>query len=141
MKKQVKPALKDFVKKEINILQSEMKTRFGGVEDRFDGIDKRFDIIDKKFDNIDKKFDNIDKKFNYIDKKFDIFDKRFDFIDNKFEEMETIAEKRYNKVMEQLVDIAGQFQKFDEERLVLAHRQSDHSDRIERLEKAVFKTS
>lgn len=78
---------------------------------------------------------------NEIKERFNGVENTLDDIDKRFEETEIKAEERHNKVMEQLVDIAGQFQKFDEERFVLAHRQSDHSDRIERLEKAVFKTS
>ena len=62
---------------------------------------------------------------------------RFDEIDKRFDDMD----KKLDKMMEHVVDIAGQFKKFDEERAVIAHRQSDHSDRIEKLEATVYKTS
>ena len=34
--------------------------------------------------------------------------------------------------------LAGEFKKFDEEQVLLSGRQSDHSDRIEKLEEKVF---
>ena len=79
-------------------------------------MNTRFDEIDKRFDEVDRKFDEVGKRFDDMDKKLD-------------------------KMMEHVVDIAGQFKKFDEERAVIAHRQSDHSDRIEKLEATVYKTS
>ncbi|KKQ93424.1 MAG: hypothetical protein UT19_C0012G0013 [Candidatus Woesebacteria bacterium GW2011_GWB1_39_10b] len=50
-------------------------------------------------------------------------------------------DEKFNKVMEHLVDIAGQFKKFDEERIVMSGILSEHIDRIEKLEQEVFKTS
>lgn len=69
--------------------------------------------------------------FNYLDKKFE---KRIDALDKK-------QEKRFDKVMVHLVDIAGKFQKFDEEKTIISHRVSIHEDRIEKLEETVLKTS
>lgn len=62
-------------------------------------------------------------------------------IDKKFEETEKKDERRFNKLMEHLVDLAGKFKKFDEEQTVLSKRSSDHEDRIEDLERVVYKTS
>ncbi len=59
---------------------------------------------------------------------------QFDEVNGKLNKMD----EKIDRMMEQVVDIAGQFKKFDEERLVLAHRQRNHEDRIEKLEKVVF---
>ncbi|KKQ98513.1 MAG: hypothetical protein UT23_C0002G0013 [Candidatus Woesebacteria bacterium GW2011_GWA1_39_12] len=69
--------------------------------------------------------------FNQIDEK----------IENFKDELNLKLDEKFNKVMEHLVDIAGQFKKFDEERIVMSGKLSEHSDRIEKLEQEVFKTS
>jgi len=62
-------------------------------------------------------------------------------IDGATDSLKADMNKKFDLIMEQLTDIAGQFQKFDQEREIIVHRQSDHSDRIEKLEQEVFKTS
>lgn len=47
-------------------------------------------------------------------------------------------EQKVDTVINQLTDIAGQFKKFDEEQTVLSGQMSDRTDRIEKLETAVF---
>jgi len=69
--------------------------------------------------------------FNQIDEK----------IENFKDELNLKLDEKFNKVMEHLVDIAGQFKKFDEERIVMSGKLSEHIDRIEKLEQEVFKTS
>ena len=64
---------------------------------------------------------------------------RFDILEKRFDEHEEKEEKRYNKLMENLTWLVKMFKKFDEEHTVLSHRASDHDDRIERLEKSVYK--
>ena len=44
----------------------------------------------------------------------------------------------HNEVMTELDSIAGAIKKFDEEHTVLAYRQVNHTDRIEKLETTVF---
>lgn len=70
-----------------------------------------------------------------------VFNNLEERIDKRFEQKEKKDEKRFNKLMEHLVDIAGKFKKFDEEQTVLSSRSKDHEDRIEDLEQAVYKTS
>jgi uncharacterized protein YceH (UPF0502 family) len=60
---------------------------------------------------------------------------------DKLVEHEKKEEERYEKLITHLVDIAGKFKKFDEEQTVLSANSSQHSDRIEKLEKVVFKPS
>lgn len=55
--------------------------------------------------------------------------------------LELKMDKRFDKVMEHLVDIAEKFKKFDEEQTVLSDRSRKHEGRIEKLEDAVYKTS
>ncbi len=62
-------------------------------------------------------------------------------LNKEVEQAEKKAEKRFNKVMIALVDIAGQFKKFDEERMILSAHSKDHTDRIGKLEGAVFNAS
>ena len=62
--------------------------------------------------------------FNQIDEK----------IENFKDELNLKLDEKFNKVMEHLVDIAGQFKKFDEERIVMSGKLSEHSDRIEKLD-------
>lgn len=57
--------------------------------------------------------------------------KRFNAIENKFD-------KRFDRVITTLDSIAGQFKKFDEERVILSEHSKRHTDRIEKLEKKVF---
>lgn len=59
----------------------------------------------------------------------------------RMNEIEEKNEKRYNKMMNVLIDILGKFKKFDEERVVVTHRQSVHSDQIKELQAAVFPAS
>ncbi len=48
------------------------------------------------------------------------------------------TETRFDKLYELVDGLAGDFRKFDEEQTVLAGRQGDHSDRLEKLEEKVF---
>lgn len=74
--------------------------------------------------------DEIRISLYYIKAKQEEHDHRFDDLD-----------KKYNTIMEHLVGLAAGFKKFDEEHAILSDHDSDHGDRIEALEKAVFKTS
>ena len=47
-------------------------------------------------------------------------------------------ESKIDTAITQLTDIAGQFNKFDEEQTVLSGQMSDRTDRIEKLEVATF---
>ena len=48
------------------------------------------------------------------------------------------TEIRFNKLYELVDGLAGDFRKFDEEQTVLSGRQSEHSDRLEKLEEKAF---
>lgn len=56
----------------------------------------------------------------------------------RFDNAEDLAEKRFNKLMEQMDSLAGQFKKFDEEQTIQSGRIKIHSDQIEELQNAVF---
>ena len=62
-------------------------------------------------------------------------------INKRFEEKEKRDEKRYSKLMEHLVNIAGKFKSYGEEQAVLSGRSKDHEDRIGNIEEVVYKTS
>jgi hypothetical protein len=62
-------------------------------------------------------------------------------VEKGFDKVDKKAEKRYNKMMTQLVDIAGQFKKFGEEQTILSVHSRNHTDRIEKLENAAFAAS
>lgn len=62
-------------------------------------------------------------------------------IEERIEKLEKKMENRFDKAMTHLVKIAGQFEKFDQERTVLAGRQKEHSDKLEKIEAALFKSS
>lgn len=63
----------------------------------------------------------------------DEINERFESVDKKLSKLDII--------LEQLDSIAGDFKKFDEEQTTLSYRQSIHSDKIEKLEVAVFGVS
>lgn len=56
----------------------------------------------------------------------------------EFKEFVEKTEKRFTFISEAVDGLVGDFKKFDEEQTVLSHRQSGHSDRIEKLEEKVF---
>ena len=62
-------------------------------------------------------------------------------LEKRIDDLKNYVDRKFNKLMEHITDLAGQFKKFDEERVVLAHRQAIHSDKIEKLEQSVFQTS
>lgn len=62
-------------------------------------------------------------------------------IDNKFDRADAKAEKRHSEVMGHLDGLAKGFKKFDEEQVVLSAHSKDHTDRIEKLENAVYLAS
>lgn len=63
-------------------------------------------------------------------------------LEGRMENLEERLEKKmkdyHNEVMTELDSIAGAIKKFDEEQTVLAYRQANHSDRMEKLETSVF---
>jgi hypothetical protein len=77
----------------------------------------------------------------FVQRISDNLDERMSQIENRFDDHERNESQRHNKIMEVLDFIAGKLKKFDEEHTLLSHRQSIHSDKIEKLEEAVFKAS
>ncbi|GEM_PF-5386471 len=61
--------------------------------------------------------------------------------EKRFDGLESKMDKRFNKVMNTLDKVISYFKKFDEEHAVLTEASSRNTRRIEKLEKAVFKTS
>lgn len=59
-------------------------------------------------------------------------------VDDRFDKAEDLAEKRFNKLMEQMDSLAGQFKKFDEEQTLQSGRIAIHSDEIKELQNVVF---
>lgn len=59
-------------------------------------------------------------------------------LEHRLTALETKFDLRFDQVIEQLADIAGKFRKFDEEQTILSAQMSDRTDRIEKLELAVF---
>ena len=59
-------------------------------------------------------------------------------VKQEFDQRFTTLDQKLDRVLTQLDSIVGDFRKFDEEQTVLAHRQSIHSDQIEKLEIRVF---
>ncbi|MEK7061039.1 MAG: hypothetical protein AAB954_00055 [Patescibacteria group bacterium] len=62
-------------------------------------------------------------------------------INNRFDDVDVKAEKRHSEVMNHLDGFAKGFKKFDEEQVTLSAHSKDHTDRIEKLENAVYLTS
>ena len=83
----------------------------------------------------------VKKQINGVNERIDIVNSKVNELNSKFDEKEKKDEGRYNNLIEQLVGIAGQFKKFDEERVVIADSVRKHEDRLESLEKVVFKSS
>ncbi len=84
----------------------------------------------KKKISLGKKLDNLDFKVNF----------KFSEINDKLNEAEKLAEKRYNKMMNQLDSIAGLVKKFDEEQTMQSGIIAIHSDEIKELQNVVFAT-
>lgn len=63
----------------------------------------------------------------------------FNYFEERIDKRSEILNKKFDKMMEHIVDIAGKFKKFDEEQVVLAERSKKHENRIEKLEGTVFK--
>jgi hypothetical protein len=62
-------------------------------------------------------------------------------VEKQFTESDEKHDRRYDKIMNSLDWLVGAYKKFDEEHTILSGRVSDHTDRIEELERSVFKTS
>lgn len=59
-------------------------------------------------------------------------------INKRFDKVEELAEKRFNKMMDQLDSIAGLVKKFDEEQTMQSGRIAIHSDEIKELQNFVY---
>jgi hypothetical protein len=75
--------------------------------------------------------DNIQLKFRLLKADLEEFKEDFKSFASK-------TDGRFDKLYELVDGLAGDFRKFDEEQTVLSGRQSNHSDRLEKLEKKVF---
>lgn len=75
--------------------------------------------------------DDINLKFRSI-----IFD--LNEFKDEFKSFVAKSEEKFKKLYEIMDSLAGDFRKFDEEQVLLSGRQSDHSDRLEKLETKVF---
>ncbi len=59
-------------------------------------------------------------------------------IEKRFDKVEELAEKRFNKMMEQLDSTAGLVKKFDEEETMQSGRIAIHSEEIKELQNFVY---
>lgn len=57
---------------------------------------------------------------------------------SEIKNLEKKFDQKFDTVIEQLTDIAGKFNKFDEEQTILSGQMSNRTDRIEKLEVSVF---
>ena len=73
-----------------------------------------------------------------LETKFRLLQADFGEFRREFKEFSHKMEQRFGSISETMGSIVGDFKKFDEEQTVLSHRQSEHSDRIEKLEKKAF---
>lgn len=73
-----------------------------------------------------------------METKFRLVQAYFREFKQEFKEFAHKMEQRFDSTSETMDSIVGDFKKFDEEQTVLSHRQSSHSDRIEKLEEKVF---
>lgn len=64
-------------------------------------------------------------------------DEKFNELESRFQEMSG----KLDKMLEHIVDLSGKFKKFDDAQEIFSHRTYENTNRIEKLEKAVFKTS
>ena len=69
---------------------------------------------------------------------WELHNELYDQTESRFVEKDQKDEERYHKIMNVLSDLISKYKKFEEEHAVLADRQANHSDRIEKLEKKVF---
>ena len=74
-----------------------------------------------------------------IDTKFRFFKSELEEFKLDFKSFVVKIEKRFDKLYELIDGLAFDFKKFDEEQTVISGRQSDHSDRIDKLEAVVFR--
>mgnify|MGYP001563454576 FL=1 len=73
-----------------------------------------------------------------LETKFRLLQADFGEFKQEFKEFAHKMEQRFESISETMDSIVGDFKKFDEEQTILSHHQSNHSDRIEKLEKKVF---
>lgn len=79
------------------------------------------------------------EKFDKLDIKISGLQTDFTELDGKFDKLGFKMEKRFDKVMTHLDKLIGLFKKTDEEQTILSAHSKSHTDRIEKLEKKVFK--
>lgn len=75
--------------------------------------------------------DNIELKLRLL--KADLEEFKLDF-----KSFSSKAEGRFDKLYELMDGLAGEFKKFDEEQVLISGNQTNHSNRIGKLEKKVF---
>ena len=94
---------------------------------------------------IDRFKSDVDFNLKDLRTKLSLFQTKVSFdtrsLQNDIKEYDKKNEKRFDKAMTHLVDIAGKFEKFDQEHTLLTRSVSNHEDRIDKLEETVLKTS
>lgn len=92
------------------------------------------------FNDLNKKLDTKASE-SFVQKISDNLDERINNLEGTINSFELKEDERHNKVMELLTWLISQFKKFDEEHTILSHTQAKHGDRLDKLEKVVFRTS
>lgn len=114
----------DKIDHRLDVLSTQLDTKFGNIDDKFDKIDQRFDALDtqleKKFSSIDRKFDKIDGLFTKTESQFNKLTaymlRRFDRVDKKLDEKANKVDMQ--RALGLLDSLAKRQEISDEERLV-----------------------
>lgn len=113
--KNEKPVTEKFLQGETHRLDAKIDMAYSELNAKVEALSVKVDskpseeFVYRMYNELDEKIDNLSSKF-----------------DTKFDE-----------IMNILIDILGQFKKFDEEQTVIAHRIANHEDRIVGIEKTL----
>ena len=108
------------------------------LNNNIDKLDKKIKILDKRVLN---NTSGLKASMLQTEVKLTKLEFKIENIESHQKEFEQKAEDRYGQTITQIDGFAKVFNKADQEQTIISHKQSEHSDRIEKLEEAVFASS
>lgn|SRR3989338_9523458 len=108
------------------------------LNNNIDKLDKKIKILDKRVLN---NTSGLKASMLQTEVKLTKLEFKIENIESHQKEFEQKAEDRYGQTITHIDGFAKVFNKADQEQTIISHKQSEHSDRIEKLEEAVFASS
>lgn len=136
---------------ELKAVQDEQGKTLEKVSERLDKVDERLDKVNKRMDKVNERLDKVDERLDKVDERLDKVDERLKEIDARSRKSAVLLEGEIGPKVQLLFEAVSTHaqtlekkervdrieETLDQKAVVLESITKSHTERIEKLEKAI----